>query len=95
MNKFPKKKKKNVRNNSDIKLIIADSRRNYLVSEANHHARKRFWDDVFSNRNEEKPPQILMSQKPIYLGLSIIEMIEIVMYEFSYNYAKTKYAKLC
>lgn len=53
---FQKKKKKNVRNNSDIKLIIADSRRNYLVSEANHHARKRFWDDVFSNRNEKKTP---------------------------------------
>ena len=44
---------------------------------------------------KKNPPQILMSQKPIYLGLSIIEMIKIVMYEFSYNYAKTKYAKLC
>ena len=95
MNKFPKKNMENVRNNSDIKLIIADSRRNYLVSEANHHTRKRFWDDVFSNRNEEKTPQILMSQKPVYLGLSIIETKKIVMYEFSYNYAKTKYAKLC
>ena len=43
MNKFPKKKRKeNIRNNSDIKLIIADPRRNYLVSEANHHTRKRF-----------------------------------------------------
>ena len=44
---------------------------------------------------KKKTPQILMPQKPVYLGLSIIEMIKIVMYEFSYNYAKTKYAKLC
>ena len=36
-----------------------------------------------------------MSQKPVYLGLSIIETKKIVMYEFSYNYAKTEYAKLC
>ena len=42
MNTFPKKNMENIRNNSDIKLIIADSRRNYLVSEANHHTRKRF-----------------------------------------------------
>ena len=36
--------------------------------------------------------------KPVYLGLSILELRNIVMYEFWYEYVKPKYgeiAKLC
>ena len=36
--------------------------------------------------------------KPIYLGLSILELSKIIMYEFWYDYVKVKYmdnAKLC
>ena len=36
--------------------------------------------------------------KPIYLGLSILEISKILMYEFWYNYVKLKYndsIKLC
>ena len=36
--------------------------------------------------------------KPIFLGLSIIELGKILMYEFWYDYVKSKYsekAKLC
>ena len=36
--------------------------------------------------------------KPVYLGLSILRISKILMYEFWYNYIKTKYqnnAKLC
>ena len=36
--------------------------------------------------------------KPVYLGLSILELSEILIYEFWYNYVKLKYvkkAKLC
>ena len=36
--------------------------------------------------------------KPVYLGLSILESSEIVMYEFWYDYVKPKYyekAKPC
>ena len=41
--------------------------------------------------------QILMI-KPVYLGLSILEKSNIVMYKFWYNYVKPKYgekAKFC
>ena len=44
-----------------------------------------------------KNPQIFMNQ-PVYLGLSILEINKIVMYEFWQDYVKPKYgekAKLC
>ena len=49
-----------------------------------------------SNRNE-KNPQILMN-KPVYLGLSILDLGKTSMYEFWYDYTISKYgekAKLC
>ena len=36
--------------------------------------------------------QILMN-KTIYLGLSILDLSKIVMYEFRYNYVKSKYGE--
>ena len=56
-----------------------------------------------SNENEKtitktkKKKQILIN-KPVYLGFSIPELREILMYEFWYDYVKPKYgkkAKLC
>ena len=44
-----------------------------------------------------KKTQILVN-KPVYLGLSILELSKILMYEFWYEYSKLKYgekAKLC
>ena len=31
--------------------------------------------------------------KPVYLGLSILELSKILMYEFWYNYVKSKYGE--
>ena len=45
----------------------------------------------------KKKTQILMN-KPVYLGLSILELNKILMYKFWYDYAKPKYdekAKFC
>ena len=44
-----------------------------------------------------KKTQILMN-KPVYVGLSMLELSKIVMYEFWYDYVKPKYGeneKLC
>ena len=78
----------------DIKLITTELRRNYLVSEANHHTEKKIWDDVFSKRNIKKNNNTNIMNKPDYLGLSILELIKIVMYKFWYDYMKKIYIKL-
>ena len=44
-----------------------------------------------------KKTQILMN-KPVYLGLPVVQLSKILMYEFCYHHMKPKYrenAKLC
>ena len=56
---------------------------------------KVFHRIYIDSRNEKK--QLLMN-KPVYLGLSVLELSKILMYEFWYDYVKPKYdekTKLC
>ena len=85
----------NVRKHRDIKLVTTDKRRNQLVSEPNYYAIKCFSENLVAI--EMKKTKIKMN-KPIYLGLSILEISKILMYEFWYDYMKPKYGdsvKLC
>ena len=47
-----------------------------------------------NNNKETKKLQILMNE-PVYLGLSILELNKILMYEFWCDYVKPKYGKKC
>ena len=85
----------NVRKHRDIKLVTTDKRRNQLVSEPNCHKTKWFSENLVAI--EMKKAKVKMN-KSIYLGLSILDLSKIVMYEFWYDYIKPKYqdnAKLC
>ena len=83
----------NVRNHRDIKLVTSDKRRKRLVSEPNYHSHKN--DHLMAI--EMKKIRVKMT-KPLYLGMSILDISKILMYEFWYDYIKPKYgdrAKLC
>ena len=83
----------NVRKHRDIKLVKTDHKRNKLVSEPNYHTVKL----ISENLSIIEMKKVKMN-KPIYLGLSILEMSKIIMYEFWYDYVKKKYGdmvKLC
>ena len=85
----------NVRKHRDTKLVTTDKRRNQLVSEPNYHATK--WVSEKLLAIESKTIKVKMN-KPVYLGLSILEISKTLMYEFWYDYIKPKYqdnAKLC
>ena len=85
----------NVRKHRDTKLVKIDHKRNKLVSEPNYHTMKRISENL--SIVEMKKVKVKMN-KPIYLGLSILEISKIIMYEFWYDYMKKKYGdmvKLC
>ena len=85
----------NVRKHRDIKLVITDKRRSKLVSEPNYHTMNYTSEDL--SIIKMKRTNVKMN-KPIYLGLSILEISKILMYEFWYDYMKPKYGnnvKLC
>ena len=62
-------------------LVTTEKRSNQLVSEPNLHTRKFFADNLLAI--EMKKTVILMN-RPVYLGLSILEISKILMYEFWY-----------
>ena len=66
----------NVGKHKDIKLVITKRRRNYLLSESNYHAIKFLADDILAI--DMKKTEIIMN-KPVYLGLSILELNKIWM----------------
>ena len=54
-------------------------KRDYLVSEPNYHATKFFTEHLLAT--EMKRTEILMN-KPVYLGILILELSKILMQEF-------------
>ena len=82
----------NVRKHRHIKLVTTDKRRNQLASEPNYHAIKGFSENLFQKAIKMKKTKVKMN-KPVYLGLSLLEISKTVMYEFWYDYIKPEYQK--
>ena len=85
----------NIRKHRDIKLVTTDKKRSKLVSEPNYHTINLISEDLSII---EMTKTKVKRNKPIYLGLSILEISKTLMYKFWYVYMKPKYAnnvKLC
>ena len=78
-NSIFRKTMENVRKHRDIKLVTTEKRRNYLVSEPNYQSAKFFSENLLAI--EMRKTQLFMN-KPVYLGLSILELSKIVMPKF-------------
>ena len=80
--------------NRDIKLVT-NKKRNKSVSEPNYHTINYISEDLsIIEMNKTK----VKMNKPIYLGLSVLDISKILMYKFWYDYMKPKYGnrvKLC
>ena len=75
--------------------MTTDEKRSKLVSEPNYHTTKRFSENLLAV--EMKKTKVKMN-KPVYLGMSILDISKTLMYKFWYDYIKPKYediAKLC
>ena len=85
----------NIRKHRDIRLVTTDKKRSKLVSEPNYHTINLISEDL--SIFKMKKTKVNMN-KPIYLGLSILEISKTLMYEFWLDYMKPKYnddVKLC
>ena len=85
----------NVRNHKDIKLVTSDKRRKRLVSEPNYHSHAKYSGHLMAI--EMKKTRVKMT-KPLHLGMLILNISKIFMYEFWYHYINPKYrdsAKPC
>ena len=85
----------NIRKHRNIKIITTNKKRNKLVSEPNYYTINYILEDL--SRIEMNKTKVEMN-KPIYLGLSILDISKILMYKFWYDYMKPRYGddvKLC
>ena len=78
------------RKHRDIKVVKTEKRRNYLVSELNYHTTKFFTGNLLAIEMRKTEP---LKNKPVCLGLSILELSKILMYEFWCYYVKPKYGE--
>ena len=85
----------NIRKRRDIKLVKTDKKRNKLVSEPNYYTINYISGDLSIIEMNKTRVKI---NKPIYLGLPVLDISKILMYEFWYDYMKPRYndnVKLC
>ena len=78
----------NIRHYRDIHLVATDRKRKKLVSEPNYLATKHFSENLMAI--EMRKTNLFMN-KPIYLGKTILDISETLMYEFYYDYLKPKF----
>ena len=69
----------NIRKHRDIKIVTTDKKRSKLVSEPNYHTINYISEHL--SIIEINKTKVKMN-KPIYLGLSLLEISKILMYEF-------------
>ena len=90
------KTRENARKHRDIKLVTTDEKRHKLVSEPNYDKTKCFSEHLLAISMKKKTK--VKINKPVYLGMSILDISKTLMYKFWYDYIKPKYedrAKLC
>ena len=80
----------NLRKMVDIQLIHQEKRLLKLTKKPSFKSFKIFNEDLVS---VEMQKQKLVLNRPIYVGFSILDLSKVLMYDFHYNYMKTKYGK--
>ena len=78
----------NIRNTADIRLIPTDKVAQKLAAKLNYDCCTIFDENLIAVHMKKTK---LYFNKPFYLGMSILDLSKSLMYEFHYNYIKTKY----
>ena len=78
----------NIRNRVNVKLVDSGEQFKKLVAKPNYNGRKIFNENLVSVHMKKTS---LTMNKPVYLGMSILDLSKTVMYDFHYRYIKPKY----
>ena len=78
----------NVRNRVDIRLVNSLEKVSKLACKPNYQSHTIFSEDLVAVHMKRTN---LVLNKPIYLGMSILDISKNLMYNFHYNYIKPKY----
>ena len=78
----------NIRNRVNVKLVNTQERLKKLVAKPNFRSRKIFSENLVSVHMKKTS---LLMNKPVYLGMCILDLSKTIMYDFHYNYIKPKY----
>ena len=80
----------NVRNRKDIKLISNRDKARKYAAKPNFHHLRIFNENLVAIHMKRTT---LTFNKPVYLGLSILDLSKSIMYDFHYGYVKPKYGE--
>ena len=78
----------NIRNRVDIRLVTNEKDAKKLISKPNYQHRTIFCENLAAIHMKKTK---LVFDKPVYLGMSILDLSKTLMYDFHYNYIKLKY----
>ena len=78
----------NIRNRVDIRLISSDKIAQKLAAKPNCDHCTIFDENLIAVHMKKTKPYF---RKPVYLGMSILDLSKSFMYDFHYNYIITKY----
>ena len=80
----------NIRNRVNIKLVDTGEQFKKLAAKPNYKSRKIFNENLVSVHMKKTS---LTMNKPVYLGMSILDLSKTLMFDFHYKYIKPKYNK--
>ena len=78
----------NIRNRVDVKLVNTEEKLRKLAAKPNFKSRKIFSENLVSVHMKKTS---LTMVKPVYLGMCILDLSKTIMFDFHYQYIKSKY----
>ena len=80
----------NIRNRVNVKLVNTEEKFKKLSAKPNYKSCKIFNENLISVHMKKTS---LTMDKPVYLGMCILDLSKTIMYDFHYNYIKPKYGE--
>ena len=80
----------NIRKRVNVKLVTNENALNKLAKKPNYKEVNIFHENLIAVHVEKTTVKL---NKPIYLGMSILDLSKTLMYKFHYDYIKPKYGK--